>query len=62
MQSIPILVVTSTKGFGQLIQQSLEEISRYTITLVESVSEAINSIERTHYTLSILDAAVKGAR
>jgi DNA-binding response OmpR family regulator/REP element-mobilizing transposase RayT len=60
MQSVRILVVTTTRGFGQLIQQTLEESSRYAVTLVESVSEATISLERGRYAISILDAAVKG--
>jgi DNA-binding response OmpR family regulator/REP element-mobilizing transposase RayT len=60
MQSIRILVATSTRGFGQLIQQTLEESSRYSVTLVESVDEALIRLERGSYSLSVLDANLKG--
>jgi DNA-binding response OmpR family regulator/REP element-mobilizing transposase RayT len=60
MKSVRILVVTSTRGFGQLIQQTLEESRRYNVTLVENVLDALISIKSSYFNLSILDPMVKG--
>lgn len=60
MKSERILVVTSTKGFGQLIQQTLEESGYYLVTLNDNVQDALHSVHEGSYILAILDASIKG--
>jgi DNA-binding response OmpR family regulator/REP element-mobilizing transposase RayT len=60
MQSERILVVTSTKGFGQLIQQTLEESGRYLVSLVNNGSDALLTVRQEACVLLILDATIKG--
>ncbi|MBN2149374.1 MAG: hypothetical protein JW726_18445, partial [Anaerolineales bacterium] len=57
----PILVVTSTPGFGELIQQSLEETGRYQAFLVDSSKEALALTNVRPFSLAILDSDLADA-
>lgn len=60
MQPERILIVTSTKGFGQLIQQTLEESGHYLVSLVNNGSDALLTARQETCALLILDATIKG--
>ena len=51
-----ILIVTSTPGFGEMIQQSLEETGSYKTVLVASAMEAISCVQTMLFSLAILDS------
>ena len=54
-----ILVVTATPGFGELIQQTLEETGFYRVALLTSAAEAIGLVQESVYALAILDSDVE---
>ena len=60
MMATLILVATSTKGFGELIQQTLEDTGRYQVLLVDSVEDAIDCTQRMLFPVCILDSAIRG--
>jgi REP element-mobilizing transposase RayT/DNA-binding response OmpR family regulator len=60
MTATLILVATSTKGFGELIQQTLEDAGRFQVLLVDSVEDAIDCTQRMLFPVCILDSAIKG--
>ncbi len=51
-----VLIATPTPGFGELIQQTLEETDRYQAVLVKNSTEAIERAQANHFSLCILDA------
>ena len=51
-----VLIATPTPGFGELIQQTLEETDRYQAVLVNNSTEAIERAQANHFSLGILDA------
>lgn len=55
-----ILVITSTPGFGEMVQQSLEETGKYKTTLVPSAMEALSCLRTRTFSLAILDADTQG--
>mgnify|MGYP001081746888 CR=1 FL=1 len=50
-----ILVVTSTPGFGELIQETLEKTGAYRVLLVDSSLEALTCAQNIPFALAILD-------
>ena len=54
-----ILLLTTPVSFGELIQQSLEETSRYQVSFVSTGVEAIENSDRARFGLAILDAEVE---
>ncbi len=53
--SHPILVVTSTQGFGELIEQTLNDTGLYQATLVGNSGEALKKARSRPFELVILD-------
>jgi CheY-like chemotaxis protein/REP element-mobilizing transposase RayT len=54
-----VLVVTSTQGFGELIQQSLEETGIYQVLLVDGSAEAMHCVRSMKFSLAIIDHEIK---
>ncbi len=55
IDTISVLVATATPGFGELIQQTLEETGLYKVLLVDSSAEALQCAQAMPFSLSILD-------
>ncbi|KAA3644650.1 MAG: IS200/IS605 family transposase [Chloroflexi bacterium] len=56
---VAILVVTPSKGFGELIQQVLEEAGNYAVVSASSGGEAVQLVKTEAPALCILDADLK---
>ena len=56
--TINILVATPQTSFGELLRHSLEESSKYRVSLVQSGREALAASGRIKFDLAILDAAI----
>ena len=56
---VAILVVTPSKGFGELIQQVLEEAGSYAVVSASSGGEAVQLVKTEQPSLCILDADLK---
>ena len=56
---VAILVVTPSKGFGELIQQVLEEAGNYAVVSASSGGEAVQLVKTEEPALCILDADLK---
>lgn len=54
--AVPILVITSTTGFGDLIQQTMQETGHFQIVQVRSSEEAVQKALKTPFALCILDS------
>ena len=54
--TLAILVATPTPGFGELIQQTLQETGEYQAVLVRSARQALQAVEERPCILAILDA------
>ena len=54
--AIPLMVVTPSVGFGELICQIMEEAGRYTITLAISGEEALTLARSKKPAVCVLDA------
>ena len=54
--TVPVIIVTPSTGFGELIRQILEEADGYTVTLVSNYTEAIDAVKAEKPVLCILDA------
>lgn len=52
---IPILVITPTSGFGELIQQTLEDTGNYQVVLVDNAATALSCARTMPISLCILD-------
>ena len=52
---ISVLVASATPGFGELIQQTLEETGVYKVLLVDNASEAVECVQTMKFALAILD-------
>lgn len=59
--AIPVLVVTPNKGFGELIQQSLEEAGGYAAFLADSGAEAVAIQKSNAPAVCVLDAGLRDA-
>ncbi|MDH3944168.1 MAG: hypothetical protein OEV06_08755, partial [Anaerolineae bacterium] len=59
--AVPVLIITPNKGFGELIQQSLEEAGSYAASLAASGAEAVSLQKSTSPALCILDADLQDA-
>ncbi|HNT23233.1 MAG TPA: transposase [Anaerolineales bacterium] len=53
---ISVLVASATPGFGELIQQTLEETGLYKVLLIDSGSEALDCMQSMPFSLAILDS------
>ncbi|MEK6255786.1 MAG: IS200/IS605 family transposase [Chloroflexota bacterium] len=53
--AVPVLIVTPTKGFGELIQQSLEEAGGYKSSLAVTGPEAVELQKSTSPAVCVLD-------
>ncbi len=54
--AVPILVLTSSKSFGTLIQHTLDSTGRYKVVLVNSAAEGLERAALTSISLCILDS------
>ncbi len=54
--TLAILVATPTPGFGELMQQTLQETGEYEAVLVHSARQALQAVEERPFILAILDA------
>lgn len=61
-ETYAILVVTATPGFGDLIQQTLEETGLYKVLLVDGTAEALQCAQTMRFALGILDTVLRDGK
>jgi REP element-mobilizing transposase RayT/DNA-binding response OmpR family regulator len=55
--AIPLLVVTTDAGFGELLRRSLEEGGRFIVHVVEKIGEAERQAREKNFSLAFLDTS-----
>lgn len=53
--TVPILVMTPVRSFGELVQQALQETGQYRITLVNDKKQVLDRIGANGYPVAVLD-------